>query len=214
MLHLSRLLLETRSPRTIAEVRDPYQLHRTLAKAFAPAGSDADAGRAALDDARLLFRVDADGARDTVAVLVQSRTRPQWEQLTQTSGWLRRAPDLVAFSPVLPEGTLLAFRLRANPSVKREGKRRGLFRVEERLAWLARKAEAGGFSLVRAEVADERVLRASTGEGPSRGEFAACRYEGVLRVAESRRFAETIAGGIGAAKGFGFGLLSVAPHRG
>ena len=35
--------------------------------------------------------------------------------------------------------------LRANPTVKREGHRHGLFREEDQLQWFARKGQTGGF---------------------------------------------------------------------
>lgn len=38
-------------------------------------------------------------------------------------------------------------------------------------------------------------------------------FEGDLEIADSRRFSEALANGIGPAKAFGFGLLSVAPVR-
>ena len=40
MLYLSRLALNPRSRQAQAEIRDPYQMHRTLSKAF-PEGDDA-----------------------------------------------------------------------------------------------------------------------------------------------------------------------------
>ncbi|MGI6156807.1 MAG: type I-E CRISPR-associated protein Cas6/Cse3/CasE, partial [Enterococcus lemanii] len=39
----------------------------------------------------------------------------------------------------------------------------------------------------------------------------AVRYDGLLRVRSSEVFGEALAAGIGSAKGFGFGLLSLAP---
>jgi CRISPR system Cascade subunit CasE len=189
-------------------------MHRTLAKAFAPVGSEPAAGKAALEAARLLFRVDPGETSEEVQVLVQSRTRPVWDGLTVTTGYLRRSPDIVSFSPLLPVGTDLAFRLRANPTVKRAGKRRALRDAGERIAWLERKADAGGFAVLSVRAADERAVRAGTAGGPGLGEFTACRFEGVLRVRSSDQFAQTLAAGLGSAKGYGFGLLSVALSRG
>ena len=42
-------------------------------------------------------------------------------------------------------------------------------------------------------------------------EFSAALFEGELTVTDANKFADAIANGIGKAKGFGFGLLSVAP---
>ena len=42
--------------------------------------------------------------------------------------------------------------------------------------------------------------------------FAVC-FEGVLKVTDEDLFTETVENGIGSAKGFGFGLLSLAPIK-
>ena len=44
-------------------------------------------------------------------------------------------------------------------------------------------------------------------------EFSAALFDGTLTVTDANRFADAIANGIGKAKGFGFGLLSVAPAK-
>ena len=38
-------------------------------------------------------------------------------------------------------------------------------------------------------------------------------FEGMLRVDEPEKFLKSVESGIGSAKGFGFGLLSVAPAK-
>ncbi len=216
MIYLSCLRLNLRSPRVRAELRDPYEMHRTLAKAFVPDGASGDSARASLAAARVLFRAEdaavvAAGVQDPSAVvLVQSRVQPDWVQITVDSGYFVQRPECKALDLKFRPGQRLAFRLRANPTVKREGKRYGLYGEDEQISWLGRKAVAGGFALERAvpTVAD-RTLR--TGPAGHAAEFLAVRYDGVLRVTDPSRFAQQIEAGIGCGKGFGFGLLSVAP---
>ena len=43
--------------------------------------------------------------------------------------------------------------------------------------------------------------------------FLSVRFEGLLQVSDPDRFVGAIRSGIGSAKGFGFGLLSVAPAQ-
>jgi len=94
------------------------------------------------------------------------------------------------------------------------------------LPWFARKAAQSGF-----ELRDCRVLRlgwvagylperktpgkeGKEGEGGHPGrqmKFRSALLEGTLAVADAPLFAQAIASGIGSAKAFGFGLLSVAP---
>jgi CRISPR system Cascade subunit CasE len=144
-----------------------------------------------------------------VLILVQSRTMPQWNHLSVGSGYLRWAPETRSFSPAFTRGQRLAFRLRANPTVKRHGKRCGLYREEEQVTWLQRKAEQGGFAIeIGVPIMEQRMLR--TPRRGSQMEFLAVRFDGILRVADPSRFMETMAQGVGSAKAFGFGLLSVA----
>ena len=47
---------------------------------------------------------------------------------------------------------------------------------------------------------------------PAKGQrLRSARFDGILEVTDPAAFAATIAAGIGPAKAFGFGLLSVAP---
>lgn len=209
MLYLSRLCLDPRSAQVRAELRSPYEMHRTLAKAFAPPSMPEAEAKRALQEARVLFRTDLATMRATVIALVQSRRPPDWTQLTASSGYLAAPPETKGFEPCFRAGQLLAFRLRANPTAKRAGRRYGLYREEDQVAWLGRKARQGGFVVEQSTpLVEQHALRA-----PRKGvevEHFAVRFDGVLRVADCHAFAETLASGIGSAKSFGFGLLSVA----
>ncbi|XXX78026.1 type I-E CRISPR-associated protein Cas6/Cse3/CasE [Sorangium sp. So ce134] len=134
-------------------------------------------------------------------------------------------------------GESFRFRLRANPTRRidtksgADGKRRNGRRVElrddaSRLDWLRRKAAAGGFELCGAEdgtgasevwVCEERKLigRKPDASGARRVlTLAPVLFEGRLRVTDADRFRAALAGGIGPAKAYGFGLLSIAPAHG
>jgi CRISPR system Cascade subunit CasE len=118
------------------------------------------------------------------------------------------------------------------------GKRVGLLTEADRVRWLLRKGELGGFR-VPGEWAsttdpqkrsaiwspDFRVDewfpnfrvdaipegRVGNDKPGADGGFVAVRFEGVLEVTDPAAFAVTVASGVGSAKGYGFGLLSVAP---
>lgn len=111
---------------------------------------------------------------------------------------------------------------------KWKGKRVELRREEDRLAWLARRGKDAGFRLVTARLEpagrDVPVARADpspgmrgerpAGGGHGRGErlsFGTALFEGMLEVEDPDRLREAIAAGIGPAKAFGCGLLSIAP---
>ncbi len=201
MLYLSQLTLNPRSRQVQAELRDPYEMHRTLAKAFGegPEGQSA---------ARCLFRVEEGAGGLSLRLLVQSQRPPSWQNLTASPDYLRDAPQVKSFAPALSTGQLLSFRLRANPTVRRDGKRLGLYRPEERLAWLSRKASENGFALLTATEISERPPECQA-KG-HKAVFSAVQFEGVLRVMDAEAFLSALAGGIGAGKGFGFGLLCLS----
>lgn len=240
MLYASQLILNPRSRQVQAELRDPYQMHRTMAKAFGDAPGEWEA-------ARCLFRVDARRVEcapeiEAPHLLVQSRRTPHWERLTVAADYLIGVPQCREFSPRLRVGQNLAFRLRCNPTVKRGGKRVGLYQDEERRAWLRRKGDEHGFRALCAALrevgpqplgsigsacdpdpADEAPLRfrVPLKEGtridstrvPNRAAFSAAQFDGSLVVTDVEQFQAALAGGIGSAKSFGFGLLSVAKER-
>jgi CRISPR system Cascade subunit CasE len=106
-------------------------------------------------------------------------------------------------------GQALAFRLRANPTAKREGKRFGLMTEGLQRAWLERKGAAAGFRPSLFQVACEGMANGHKGENTLT--HLAVRFDGVLTVIDGDAFSAAIENGIGPAKAFGFGLLSVAP---
>jgi CRISPR system Cascade subunit CasE len=165
--------------------------------------------------------------------LVQSRKEPDWLfLLAPEKNYLLPADALPlgvenpAVKPVniaLKAGQVLAFRLRANPTVKkdREGKKQGqrvgLVREEDQLAWLQRKIEAAGGALVSAHVTGEANLRGklfTEKDDEQRMSFISAQFDGVLQVKDPELLVKTIGAGIGSGKGLGFGLLSLAPVRG
>lgn len=177
-----------------------------------------------------LFRIDPQhGGR--VALLVQSAAEPDWDYaFGNARHFLAAAPEVERFDPVFAENEPLLFRLLANPTQRLRaqslggdgqpvgkkwvGKRVPVSR-DKLVEWLTRRAEDHGFSVEMD--APRRQLTVVPGyvymnkNGTSSGQrlFSAC-YEGVLTVTDSIRFHETLSRGIGPAKAFGFGLLSVA----
>lgn len=107
-----------------------------------------------------------------------------------------------------PEGETLL-----RPNGKRiHGKRVPLVDPDELKAWLERKALTGGFHLV-----DQKPLEIgpmSESHFQRKGEtgyHGGVQFKGVLEVTDSQIFGETFTSGIGSAKGFGFGMLLLAP---
>ena len=207
MLYLSLLTLNPRSRQAQSELRDPYQLHRTLSKAFGDS-------REAQQEARCLFRIEESDRG--IRVLMQSHQVPVWGNLTASADYFASSPIVKPFNPLVITGRVLGFRLLANPTkrlaIKTEGKklgdRVGLYREEEQLAWLARKAAENGFEVLTVRTCREEKQACQT--RARRATFSSVQFDGVLRVTDAASLRSALEGGIGAGKGFGFGLLSLA----
>ena len=207
-MYLSKLTLDPRLRQTRRLVASPYDLHQAIARAF-PNATDGGPGR-------VLFRLDEDRRSGGLCLFVQSEKAPDWARAELLSDCLAEPVKYKPFNPVILQGQVLYFRLRANPTVKRDGKRLGLLRQEEQLAWLGRKAEQNGFSVVSCTVVPEGLRRDAKEDenGKTPLILLSVRFEGVLRVEQPPALVAAIREGIGSGKGLGFGLLSVAPLRG
>jgi CRISPR system Cascade subunit CasE len=220
-MFLHRIHLNLRCREARRDLADPYQLHSTLCRAFSPPDRKCLEGEFLW---RLEPEIDSLGPR----ILVQSRAKPDWGGISGP-GWLAKADpsiDLVERLKLysLQSGQRFRFRLRANPCVKRNGKRLGLLRLEEQEAWIERKGRQHGFSLsqpatfdspessrelIDVQVSQEQMFRGRQHTGNEIRIYSVL-YDGFLSVTEPERFREALQTGIGHGKAMGLGLLSVA----
>lgn len=200
-LHLSRLILNPRSREARRDLTNPYDLHRTLSRAFAP-----DEDRA---PARFLWRLEATANWQQPQLLVQSQTEGNWGPLRDLPCYLQGEVQQKRFAPEpwLEHDRTCRFRLQANPTVTRDGKRRGLCREEDQLAWLARQGERHGFNLAHAQVSQSAMQHGR--KGASRLSVLTATFEGYLQVVDPHALRAALCEGIGPAKSLGCGLLSL-----
>jgi CRISPR system Cascade subunit CasE len=224
-MHLSRLKLSNRCRANLKDLADCHQLHRTLMSAFGDIQAGKGAPRARFG---LLYRVEEqEGA---VILLIQSDEKPDWDRLDAARFMAPpECKDLDRLYGPLEAGQTLRFRLRANPTrkintkSKPDGSRSNGQRVELRsegewLAWLGRKAGQHGFRLhsagAAAEVPNVGTMPLGKLEGKKNGRsltFFAVQFEGRLVIEDAALFKAALRNGIGPAKAYGFGLLSIAP---
>jgi CRISPR system Cascade subunit CasE len=204
-VYLSQLHLSPLRREVLRLLQDPYKTHAAIMRAFPPDGG-----------CRPLFRVESGrrASNGTVVVLVQSLTPPDWSPLQDDLGDGFRV-KVKEFAPAFHAGQRMRFRLRANPALKRDGKRLGLAGDQSQMDWFRRKGEVGGFLFRDDEVwiRDEGTMagrKYADGEG-TMIQFRTVVFEGALTVTAPERFAESLRRGVGPAKGFGCGLLSVGP---
>ena len=204
-MYLSKLVLDPNSRRVRTEIGRPYELHRTLMRAF-PSAEEGPG--------RVLFRLEANRESDSLMLLVQSDKSPDWRPLEEPGNFLLEPSQSKLFSPVFHTDQTCRFRLRANPTVKRQGKRFGIVKEADQLVWLQRKGTAGGFEPFSVIASTERNMTDKMTDRvgmPHHLTLYAVRFEGLLTVKDPVLLGQTLAQGVGSGKGFGFGLLSLAP---
>ena len=239
-MYLSRLILNQRSRRVQRELAEPYEMHRSIMRAF-PAELPEKVER-------VLWRVDEHPRWGTV-LLVQSRGVPDWSWLAEdgTRGYLlavdepNPAVKKFEFQPTAAQH--FSFRLRANPTKRLgksaeygKGKRVGIYKEDEQLAWLARKGEQHGFRVLHAQISrdgkikDEKKVQqpgadscapdaadkneVDAPKGVYKLDLLSVQFDGTLQVIDPDKLIAAVETGIGSGKGFGFGLLSLAPVQG
>jgi CRISPR system Cascade subunit CasE len=225
-MQLCRLFLNPTNRAVRFDIANPDGLHKSVMRLF-PDG----AGPAPRKTFSVLHRLD-ETSTGRLMLLVQSQSRPETRRLSP--GYLldlRDEPDLVAagvttnpsFRDVTEERKLIVagqrfhFRLKANTTRKIasksrqdgtrvNGKRVPLLEDGARLAWLRRKAAAAGFSIAATEVLEVRAQGREV-------RLAGVVFDGVLEVTDSTAFRVALEEGVGPAKAFGFGLLSIRRFR-
>ncbi len=218
-------------------LRNRYHVHQRLCMAFPSASRKAEdvdflapfkpdefgsghlhVKRAA--DAGFLFRIDP-RPNGRAVIIVQSPIEPDWGYAFHNANYLLAAPpELTRFEPRFSKDQWLRFRLAANPTrrlskhspdARKEsiGKRVPI-PTDQLVNWLARRGDSGGFFVKR----DATILQPGYVYMKKRRKglrLRSVRFDGLLRVSDPDAFGQTLVGGIGSGKAFGFGLLSVAP---
>ena len=218
-------------------LRNVYHVHQRLWMAFPDAKRLADdpyflgpwggppnqAPTPKRSDSGFLFRVERDGEP---RILVQSAQKPNWEYAFQNAPYLLSEKQVLEFDLAARRDQALRFRILANPTKKietltkeqrhaktpkRHGKRVPVEPTEESSRkWLERRAK--GFRLIRlTSIQPGYVYMNKTPDAGKGQQLRSVLFEGVLEVTEPDLFRNTLIHGIGPAKAFGFGLLSVAP---
>ncbi len=121
----------------------------------------------------------------------------------------------------------MRFRLTANPTKAafrrgRRGIRTAAATPADQIQWLLQRAPGAGFTLSQRHgqpdltVTDCRVLdfpRGPAGQPGNNVHLHAVTYEGHLQVTDPDTLRHTLTHGLGRAKGYGCGLLTLAPGR-
>jgi len=228
-MYLTRLRLDPHHRDVQRCLADSQALHHFVLRLFD--GSDATAGgrRAALG---VLHRLQTRDEGATLELLIQSAAEPRAhmvppETLAATDGSVMTT-SLEPLLERLKLGAAFRFRLRANPTRKidtksgpdrsrRNGKRVPVRGDDGRTAWVRRQLERAGMRLAEDDDGNPWLRQRPDGlaRGHRRGSAVLVHdshmFEGVLSVVEPLTARAAVVAGIGPAKAYGFGLLSLAP---
>lgn len=228
-MQLTRMYLNPRRRQTIRFQRDPQALHAAVESAFPPGA----------ESGRTLWRLDVDGSETKLLIL--SASTPSLEHLQEQAGWETEqtweSRPYERLLSRLQKGQRYGFRLTGNPvhTVSRaSGMKQRLAHVSAsyQLLWLAQKAErigvrfldeAGGVvalpdreteppaGLSSVKVSHREKLQFRRGE--QQVTIVRTRFEGGLEVADVDLLRAALVGGIGRAKAYGCGLMTLAALR-
>lgn len=233
-MFLSKLVLNVRDRQARYDLARPYELHRTLCSAF----PDNEPGRILfrIDSDRMgarpfvlvqsdlrpqWQRLDQRGPHYLLTPPELKEFQPSFTRGQRLRFRLRANPTRKVASLSKVERLAGAGGEEGNT---KNGRRLALLCEDEQVAWLLQKGAKGGFHIpgewreeedgrkmpnFRVEVIPEGWVRCGK-EGHSEGRFFAVRFDGVLMVTDPDQLLQTVSEGVGSAKGFGFGLLSLA----
>lgn len=178
---------------------------------------------------RVLWRVDHT-SRDEVFLYLVSPSRPDLTHLVEQAGWpTTQTWETKDYTPLLDrlaEGQAWGFRLTANPvhSVRvKDGqptKRTAHVTPRHQMGWLLQRQEQLGFEIPVREGTHDLVVHNSrnhrfpkterTGQR-NRVPMVSVTFDGRLRVTDPDALRGALTTGIGRAKAYGCGLLTLAP---
>jgi CRISPR system Cascade subunit CasE len=195
MLYLSKCRLNANRP------INPYELHRIIWELF-PGHSD--------DSRCFLFRLENYGKPGPQLIYLQSQSQP-----SPVNGSLS-VIDSKSFSPSLSKGQHLRFLVRANPTKRindpNKSTNQGKVRVplideEEMKEWLQRQLQDAA---TLHEVIITRQDRIYFRKKNHAGKLTTSVFHGAMEVENPELLLNKLKEGIGPAKAFGCGLLSLA----
>ena len=216
-MFLSRVEINRYRRDTIRALASPQIMHAAIAASFPSADMATVSGK-------VLWRIDNIGK--ATYILVQSNVRPDFTHIVEQFGlpasnqtW--DTIDANNFFASIENSQVWRFRLRANPvhSVKNpdnsaRGKVFAHVTAKQQKDWLISRVQKNGFSIVKSadeycvDIKETELMKFKR-EG-DKLTINAVTFEGVLMVEDRDQFINSIKDGIGRAKAYGCGLLTIA----
>ncbi|MCY0931656.1 type I-E CRISPR-associated protein Cas6/Cse3/CasE [Streptomyces sp. H27-H1] len=234
-MHLTRFRINAARLGGRSLLASPQRMHAAVMSSFAGALPSMPG---VPGDSRVLWRVDRN-AKAEVLLYIVSEERPDLTHLVEQAGWPTTATwdtyDYADFLRRLESGSTWAFRLTANPvhHIRRKDgeptKRTAHVTPRHQMAWLLARQETSGFRVLETPperrrlpqgdefqltVRDERRHRFEKsderGDRRTQVPLVTVTFDGRLEVTDPVALARTLISGIGKAKAYGCGLMTLA----
>ncbi|GHE45729.1 type I-E CRISPR-associated protein Cas6/Cse3/CasE [Streptosporangium violaceochromogenes] len=226
-MHLTRFRFNTARVGARRLLSSPQTLHAAVMSSFAEVPVITG------DGGRVLWRVDRNGAAETCLFMV-SPDKPDLTHLVEQAGWPTTGKwetyDYGPFLSRLAAGEQWAFRLTANPvhTARRKDdeptKLTAHVGLRHQRDWLLKRQENAGFRVVEKTperrlmpedqyelvVRDRRQLTFGKGEQRQPVTLVTVTFDGRLEILDAEAFRRTLVRGIGKAKAYGCGLMTLA----
>lgn len=219
-MYLTRMYLNFRRRSAMKLLDSPQCMHAAIAHVCPPDSYDPS-------QSRVLWRIDRQ--QDRIGLFVVTPVEPDLSNIVEQAGWQTGEMwQTRPYGPLLDsleKKQIWEFRLTANPthSARKEGwsdtKPIGHVTVKQQLDWFTSRAEKWGFSLpcgaaasTTVAVTERRTMRFSRKGGPG-VVLSTASYQGILQVADPILLRGSLVNGIGRAKAYGCGLMTLAPVR-
>lgn len=224
-MYLSRIPLNMARAGAKQLVQSPYKMHSAVEHAFPPGAPRVS------DEGRLLWRLDFSERNHSVFLYVVSIEKPDFTHIVEQAGWPAYAEwetkDYHTLLNKIAVGQQWHFRLRANP-VRRAadkskygiedpliGKIEGHVTVGQQEQWLLKRSLKNGFRILGSDeglhlTVRERQKQQFRRQGAT-VTLCTALFDGGLEVTDVDAFRKMLSFGLGKARGFGCGLLTIAP---
>lgn len=199
-------------------IGSPQVMHAAVLAAFPSAGDDSPAER-------VLWRVDSSGP--TSLLYIVSPRKPDLTHLVEQAGWPATSTWLTRdYQPLLDSlasGQRWGFRLTANVTISKRlaedakrSKRYGHVTVTQQQDWFIARAKSLGFSVPtnkdeskQLAIHDRQVKQFRRQD--QQVTLSTATFDGVLEITDAAALRTALVSGIGPAKAYGCGLLTLAP---
>jgi len=215
-MYLTRMYLNGARRGTRHLLGSPQRMHAAVMSAFPP-GIETESTYE-----RVLWRVDS--SPTATALYIASPARPDLTHVVEQAGWPSgsdpwQTADLDPFLERLGVGQRWAFRLTANPvrSIRDPDGGRGSVRAHVTVGhqedWLRERAKGWGFEpgLITVKGRGHASFGRRTDGVSHHVTVATATYDGVLVVTDADLLRGAMRRGVGRAKAYGCGLISLAP---